>query len=120
MNIVVLDTDHFSTHIIKNCISKIDKDFKVDRFKVPEHALKFMEENKTDVLFTEVELAGIDGFTIAKKARFINPKINVIFVTNAEQYAVEAFKIHVSGFILKPVTTQKVKNELDNLWFKIE
>lgn len=43
------------------------------------------------------------------------PNCNIIFVTNHAQYALEAFRIHASGYLLKPVSTQNIRSELQHL-----
>ena len=42
------------------------------------------------------------------------PNAVIIFVTAYSQYALEAFRLHVHGYILKPLTTDRVKEELEH------
>jgi two-component SAPR family response regulator len=42
----------------------------------------------------------------------VKPDIHIIFVTGYSQYAVEAFSIHATGYLLKPVTEDAVSREL--------
>ena len=55
------------------------------------------------------------GIVLAKKLKEIYPKINIVFVTGYSQYANEAFALHASGYVYKPVTADKIINEMENL-----
>ena len=45
--------------------------------------------------------------------------MNIIFVTGFSEYTGDAMRLHASGYIMKPVTTEAVKSELDDLRFPI-
>ena len=62
----------------------------------------------------------INGIQLAKKLKKINPKINVIFVTAYDNYALDAYKLHASGYVTKPVNEKKVKDELEGLRYDVE
>lgn len=65
-------------------------------------------------------MRGMTGVELAKKLKDAYPKINIIFVTGFDQYTGEAMKMHASGYIMKPVTAEKVKEEMENLRNPIE
>ena len=41
--------------------------------------------------------------------------INIIFVTGYREYALESYEVYASGFLLKPVSTKKLKSAFENL-----
>lgn len=49
---------------------------------------------------------------MAVRLKKINPDIHIIFVTGYSQYAVDAFAMHATGYLLKPVTEEAVNREL--------
>ena len=61
----------------------------------------------------------INGIELAKKLKKNNPLINVIFVTAYNNYALDAYNIHASGYIMKPAKADKVKKELDALRYEV-
>jgi two-component SAPR family response regulator len=65
-------------------------------------------------------MPGMNGINLAKNLKKTNPLINIIFVTAYDQYALEAYKMHASGYLSKPVTVTKIKSELDALRYPIE
>ena len=55
----------------------------------------------------------MNGLTLAAKIKELCPDCHVVFVTGCPEYAVDAFKLHVSGYIVKPVTREAARKELD-------
>lgn len=68
-----------------------------------------------DVAFLDIEMPGTSGVELARQLKLACPRVNIIFVTGFSQYAAEAFAIHTSGYVLKPVTSARVREELNNL-----
>jgi two-component SAPR family response regulator len=46
--------------------------------------------------------------------------VNVIFATGYNEYAGEAMNMHASGYLMKPITAEKVRRELDDLRHPVE
>ena len=84
--------------------------------------LQMLEEAKKgdcDIAFLDIHMRGMTGVELAKELKKVNPKMNIIFVTGFSEYAGEAMKMHASGYIMKPVTKEKVEEELNDLRFPI-
>lgn len=80
--------------------------------------VKVLEENSNtifDIAFLDIEMPEINGIQLAKKLKKINPLLKVIFVTAYSDYALQAFNIHASGYLTKPVSETKIKEEIENI-----
>lgn len=82
--------------------------------------IKECQDEKIDIAFLDIEMPGMNGISLAKELKRINPLVNIIFVTAYNDYALEAYKIHASGYLSKPVTAEKIKKELDALRYPLE
>ncbi|MBR1747554.1 MAG: response regulator [Clostridia bacterium] len=81
------------------------------------------EENKetpVDIAFLDINMPVINGILLAKKLKTVNPQVNVIFVTAYNEYALDAYKLHASGYVTKPVNLEKIQEELDGLRYPVE
>ena len=81
------------------------------------------EENKetpVDIAFLDIDMPVINGILLAKKLKTVNPQVNVIFVTAYNKYALDAYKLHASGYVTKPVNLEKIQEELDGLRYTVE
>ena len=64
-------------------------------------------------------MSEMTGVELAKELKAVNPKMNIIFVTGFSEYAGDAMELYASGYIMKPVTKEKVERELCDLRFPI-
>ncbi len=88
-----------------------------------ENPVKAFEENKNvkiDIAFLDIEMPVLNGLQLAKKLKSINPLLNVVFVTAYSNYAVNAYEMHASGYLLKPVTEERLRIEIDALRYPVD
>ena len=66
------------------------------------------------VALLDIDMPGMDGIELAIRIRQMKPETAVIFLTAYSQYAVQAFSLHASGYLLKPVDRDKLTEEFDH------
>ena len=115
MKILAVDDEIIALEGLVKSIEEASSNAKVYSFRFAEDAIKFMETNTCDVAFLDIEMYGISGISLANILLQMNPNINIIFSTGYGNYRDVAFDIHASGYIVKPITVEKVKKELQNL-----
>jgi len=81
-------------------------------------ALSYAGNEEFEAAFLDIELgnSNMDGIMLAKKLKDIQPHIHIIFITGFKHYAVEAFTIHATGYLLKPLQKEDLKRELTFLY----
>ena len=87
----------------------------VSQFSGCDEALDFVKENPVDVAFLDINMRGMGGLALAEKIVGFCPECKIVFCTGYEEYAIPAFKLHASGYLLKPVSAQDVQAEIDNI-----
>ena len=87
----------------------------VSKFAVCEEALEFVKENPVDIAFLDINMRGMGGLALAEKILSVCPDCKIVFCTGYEEYAIPAFKLHASGYLMKPVSAQDVQGEIDNI-----
>ena len=88
---------------------------KVSQFTGCEEALAFVKENPVDVAFLDINMRGMGGLALAEKIIGFYPDCRIVFCTGYEEYAIPAFKLHASGYLMKPVSAKDVQEEIDNI-----
>ena len=86
---------------------------KVNAFSTCREALEWAKENKIDAAFLDISMRGMGGIALAEKLLEFQPQCKIIFCTGHSEYAVDAFKMHVSGYLMKPITAEDVQREID-------
>ena len=87
----------------------------VTRFSDCEEALGFVKEKYIDVAFLDINMRGMGGLELAKKIIEVRPSCKIVFCTGYGEYAIPAFKLHASGYLMKPVSAEDVQGEIDNI-----
>ena len=85
----------------------------VAEFTTCSAALEWAENNPVDVAFLDISMRGMGGLKLAEKIVELHPDCRIIFCTGYPQYALDAIQLHVSGYLLKPITVEEVQKELD-------
>ena len=100
---------------LHDAIAEAVPDAEIRDFKCASALLKELaaKEKLPDVVFSDIELPGINGLSLAVKVKNAAPEARIIFVTGYPQYALEAYRRHVNGYLLKPVDAEMVRKELD-------
>ena len=115
MKIIAVDDEKIALHGLVSSIQKAAPNATVYGFRYASEAVEHMKKEQCDVAFMDIEMKGTDGVTAAKMLQEINPDINIIFSTGFGSYRDAAFDLHASGYLIKPITEEAVKRELDNL-----
>lgn len=115
MHIIATDDEKSALNVLVKAINEAVPLATVHGFRNPVEALEFMKETKCEVAFLDIQMREMNGIVLAKKLKEIYPKVNVVFVTGYSQYANDAFSLHASGYVYKPVTADKIILEMENL-----
>ncbi len=120
MNILAVDDEYLSLQMLEQAIKESVSGAVLYLCNEPALAIETAKQNKIDVAFLDIHMAGMSGIELAKALKDINPKINIIFATGFSQYMKEGIDLRASGYLLKPVTAAAVKVEMENLRNPIE
>ena len=78
-------------------------------------ALAYAAEHPVDIAFLDINMRGIGGLGLAGKLMELHPRCKIVFCTGYEEYAVSAFQLHASGYLMKPITAEAVQREIDHI-----
>jgi two-component SAPR family response regulator len=87
----------------------------VNKFSSCEEALEFVRSNPADIAFLDINMRGMGGLALAESIIAVRPECKIVFCTGYEEYAIPAFKLHASGYLMKPISAADVQAEIDNI-----
>lgn len=120
MKILAADDEELGYKQLVSAIREAAPGADVKAFQEPEELLIYAKEHPCDVAFLDVEMGHISGIEIAKRLKQWYPKVNIVFVTGYNQYMEDAIRLRSSGYVGKPVTKEKIQEELENLRNPVE
>ena len=115
MKIIAVDDEKIALQGLLSAIQPAAPNAEIYGFRYTREALAHMESDPCDIAFLDIEMKGMNGVELAEKLKAINPDVNIIFATGFGAYRDVAFDLHASGYLIKPITEEGVRRELDNL-----
>ncbi len=121
MKVLLVDDEQLQLIRLESAVKKVlPPETEILSYSNPVAAIEQNSETKFDVAFLDIEMPKINGMQLAKKLKAINPSVNIVFVTAYSEYALDAYKIHASGYITKPVNETKIREEMEGLRHPVE
>lgn len=68
---------------------------------------------EADILILDVEMAGMDGVTLARRIRKENAAVQIVFLTGYSDYIAEGYDVAALHYLLKPADAGKLAEVLD-------
>ncbi|CBK74080.1 Response regulator containing CheY-like receiver and SARP domains [Butyrivibrio fibrisolvens 16/4] len=81
----------------------------------PFEAIEQMTKHPADIVFSDVDMPGMNGLKLAEKLQEINPDVDIVFATGYAHYSLDAWKTAAKAFILKPVSKDDMKAAIDKI-----
>ena len=119
MIIFTIDDEQLALEHLTETVKRCATDAAVFSFDNAQAALQAARETPPDVVFSDIKMRTESGMDLAWYLTRLHPKVNIIFTTGFRDYMEPALEMHVSGYILKPVTADKVRHELSNLRYPV-
>ena len=87
----------------------------VAKFSDCEKALEYAKSHRVDIAFLDINMRGMGGLALAERIIASCSDCKIVFCTGYEEYAIPAFKLHASGYLMKPISAEDVQAEIDNI-----
>ena len=81
----------------------------------PSEAIEYAKKNQVALAVLDIELGTASGLDLCRTLLDINPRTNIVFLTAYADYSLDAWDTPASGFILKPLTPETVREQLKRL-----
>lgn len=117
MKYVLIDDERLAVEHLKVLLLKTGKikEEHLVTFTNPMDAIHYIEKEKPQVVFADIEMPMVSGITLASRVRSSCPGIEVVFVTAHKQYAVEAFEQYALDYLLKPLMLERVRKTVERI-----
>ena len=121
MLIFAVDDEEIQLAHITDCMEKIMPNGELKCFASSFDALSAVKNGaRPEICLLDIHMDGIDGIELAKEIKKYCPKSNIIFCTGYSEYAVDAFGLGASGYLLKPVSAEDLKDQIEMLRYPVK
>ena len=109
---IIVDDEIHAIELLSALLGNIPSVELVNNFTSPVKAIKYLSNNKIDLIFLDVQMPELSGIEFVKTISEMNIDSYVVFVTAHDQYMLEALRVHALDFLLKPVDLQELKEAI--------
>lgn len=117
MLIYAIDDEKIQLLELQDAIKNALPEANVQLFQNANDALRSIikDGKRPDLVFSDIRMPGIDGLQLAVRIKTVSPDTKIIFVTGYSQYAMDAFRVQANGYLMKPVRSEDIIEEVMNL-----
>ena len=115
MKAIAVDDEIYMLETLQEAVRASSDIETVESFTSCSAALAYATDHPIDIAFLDINMRGIGGLGLAEKLMALHPRCKIVFCTGYEEYAVSAFQLHVSGYLMKPITQEAVQKEIDHI-----
>lgn len=119
MKILVVDDENIALRGMVRMLTKVFPDAQIQSFQDPGTTLMLADDD-TDIAFLDVEMPEMNGIQLGEKLLEKNRNLNIIYCTAYSDYALDAYQIHASGYLTKPVSEKMLYKELEFLRYPVK
>lgn len=119
MIIIAVDDEALALKSLSDTVKRVKPDAEIYLFRDPLKALQSLESGlvKPDVIFSDIRMYDMTGIQFAHRVKVLYPHTNIVFVTGYSDYMMDAIRLHASGYLLKPVDEDQLREQFDNLLY---
>ena len=114
-NVIMVDDNKILITGSLPIIEEVLPNATVTGFTKPSEAVEYAKVNRVALAFVDIEMGNISGLDVCRELLGINPRTNVVYLTAYSEYALNAWDTGAIGFMLKPITAEGVKKQLERL-----
>ncbi|PLW98095.1 MAG: DNA-binding response regulator [Marinilabiliales bacterium] len=113
INCIVIDDELPAIQQMEDYISRMPFLRLLARFDNAIEPITFLQSNHVDLIFLDIEMEGFTGLQLIKT---LQHKPKIILTTAYDQYAIDAFDLNVSDYLLKPISFERFVQSIDKIF----
>ena len=118
MLIFAIDDEPKSLELLHDAIAQAAPEADIRDFPLGTAAIDAImgQRLRPDIVFTDIQMPELDGLALAVRLKQLSPRSKIVFVTGYSEYSMDAFRLHASGYVLKPLEEERIREEIENIY----
>jgi CheY-like chemotaxis protein len=103
-SVLVVDDEEAVRELIATTLRSSGANYEVAVAADAREALTLLRARRFDALLTDLKMPGMDGMTLIREARALDPDLAILIITAvpSQSSAIEAVNLGVTGYLTKP------------------
>ena len=114
-NVIMVDDNNIILNGSLPILEEVMPNASVTGFIDPSDAVEYAKTNRIALAFLDIEMGIVSGLDVCRELLEINPRTNVVYLTAYSGYSLDAWSTGASGFMLKSLTPEGIREQLKNL-----
>jgi two-component SAPR family response regulator len=112
---IVVDDEKHAINVLQDLLSDYRDIELIAQFTSPYQALSSIGELAFDIAFLDIEMPGMNGLELGERLLEADASIDIVYITAFDAYAVEAFEVCALDYLLKPVSSRRMKKTMERI-----
>lgn len=112
MKVICVDDEPLAVEYALKLCEQLPEISEAQGFTAPREALDWLRDHTADLAILDINMPQMDGIALAAQIKRLYPKTAILFLTAHKQYAFDAYAVHPTGYLLKPVSLEKLASEV--------
>lgn len=117
---VLIDSDKAALVRLKKLLAKFEEVEVVGVYEDANLGLDFVLDNELDIAFVQIEMPSKSGLEIAEEISKRGLEVKIILISSQSHYAIQAVRISVFDYLLKPISIDELKKSLQRFHIKFK
>lgn len=115
MHALIVDDEPLARNELKYLLNQIGSFSQIEEAENVEETLEQLLSHEFDVIFLDINLMEESGLDLAKKINKMKHVPHIIFATAHDTYAVQAFELEATDYILKPFEKARIEQAINKI-----
>lgn len=115
IKVMIAEDERLAREELEYMLSRIDDLFLCPSVTNGKELLDQYEKNLPDVVFLDIQMPELEGISVAKQLRAKESPPLIVFTTAYDEYAVEAFGLDATDYLLKPFSDERLDEALTRI-----
>lgn len=120
LNILIVDDEPLARSRIKSLCSRFDNINQIDIARGGQEALDMIAQNCPEVMLLDIDMPNLSGMKVAEQCKQLENAPEIIFTTAHSRYAVDAFRLDATDYLLKPVKVRQLEEAFGRVVQKLQ
>lgn len=113
---VIIDDEPLAINVIEGHLKSFDHIEVVATYNNPLKAFNILEQEKIDVIFLDINMPQISGFTFIEN---LTHKPLIVITTAYREYAVKSYELNILDYLVKPIPFNRFLKTINKVYQQV-